>query len=112
MSAAGTCATCARPLRDMEVGGDRCNNCWEVERRLADYLRAGGEKAKYFVLCEALPRGVGVNEEAIAAALWERLVALMESDDGPTKAYDHEILEKIVALVDEWQGLAEKPEGM
>lgn len=49
-------------------------------------------------------------EVAQAAELWVRLVAIIESDDGPTKAYDHEIVEKIVALVDEWQGFVGKKE--
>jgi hypothetical protein len=31
----------------------RCDNCWEVERRLASFLRSGGERARQFVI-EAL----------------------------------------------------------
>jgi hypothetical protein len=55
-------------------------------------------------------RARAAEEPAHAADLWERLVTIWESDDGPTKAYDHEILERIAALVDEWQGFVGKKE--
>lgn len=34
-------------------GTKRCDGCWEVEHRLAGYLRTGGEEARLFVI-EAL----------------------------------------------------------
>ena len=37
------CATCGTSTR--MLGTQRCDNCYEVESRLVDYLRRGGTKA-------------------------------------------------------------------
>jgi len=37
------CVTCGIPTE--KTGTQRCDGCWEVEHRLGDYLRRGGEKA-------------------------------------------------------------------
>ena len=42
------CATCGKPT-DM-IGTKRCNFCWELERRLPEYLARGGEKARSTVI--------------------------------------------------------------
>jgi hypothetical protein len=50
------CDTCGG-LTTM-LGTRRCGRCWELERRLEDYLRGGGFKARVFVkaaLDAALP---------------------------------------------------------
>jgi hypothetical protein len=56
----GQCKVCGRPagahckqLHDRPTL--RCDPCWEVESRLADYLKDGGEKARIFV-------GLALNE--------------------------------------------------
>lgn len=41
------CKTCTTPTP--MTGTKLCDACWEVERRLADYLREGGDKARKFV---------------------------------------------------------------
>lgn len=41
------CETCKRPTTLLET--KRCNGCWEVERRLDEYLRRGGRRAQDFV---------------------------------------------------------------
>lgn len=41
------CETCGTPTEFEST--KRCNYCWEVESRLAIYLRDGGEKARAFV---------------------------------------------------------------
>lgn len=47
--------------------------------------------------------------QAEAAAMWDRLLAIWQSEDGePTKAHDYEVLERIAALVTEWN-LAQPP---
>lgn len=57
------CGTCGRATQ--MTGTKRCDGCWEVEHRLADYLRTGGPNAWVFVgealakakaLAEAKPR--------------------------------------------------------
>ena len=40
------CEVCGRPT--LYMGTRRCNNCWEVERRLEDYLRTA--KGREFVV--------------------------------------------------------------
>jgi hypothetical protein len=40
------CETCSA----LVDGGTLCNRCWEIQRRLADYLQNGGEAARSFVL--------------------------------------------------------------
>lgn len=52
-----TCAICRRPhpfkpSPNIPADSVRCDGCWEVEHRLADYLRDGGEKANAFVMHE------------------------------------------------------------
>jgi hypothetical protein len=42
-----SCETCGK-LTPM-LGTKRCDACWELEHRLADYLRDGGENARRFV---------------------------------------------------------------
>ena len=37
------CATCGMPTPQTHT--KRCDGCWEVESRLAGYLRDGGDKA-------------------------------------------------------------------
>lgn len=52
------CETCGRATPMLGTG--RCDECWELEGRLASYLRHGGEKARAFVLgcIEAIPLGL------------------------------------------------------
>ena len=50
-----TCAVCGRPhpfppSKNIPMENVRCDGCWEVEHRLADYLKDGGEKARRFVV--------------------------------------------------------------
>jgi hypothetical protein len=47
------CGTCGTPA----PYSDKCDNCWEVERRLFSYLREGGSKAKAFVTEELANAG-------------------------------------------------------
>lgn len=42
------CETCGLPTPMLGTG--RCDGCWELEGRLAGYLRRGGQKARDFVL--------------------------------------------------------------
>lgn len=42
------CSTCGEPTTF--TGTKKCNNCWEVERRLQDYLNKGGVNAREFVV--------------------------------------------------------------
>lgn len=56
------CKTCGKstPM----LGTKLCDGCWEVERRLADYLREGGDNARKFVedaLTEDLRRRIMMN---------------------------------------------------
>jgi hypothetical protein len=37
------CATCGEPTH--MTGTERCDRCYEVETRLEEYLRRGGDKA-------------------------------------------------------------------
>lgn len=41
------CETCGHST--MMDSTKRCDDCWELEHRLADYLRRGGDKARAFV---------------------------------------------------------------
>jgi hypothetical protein len=41
------CETCGAPTP--MTGTSRCDGCWELEHRLADYLRRGGANARDFV---------------------------------------------------------------
>ncbi len=41
------CSTCEQPTTF--TGTKKCNDCWEVERRLDGYLRRGEAKARLFV---------------------------------------------------------------
>jgi hypothetical protein len=43
------CGVCGVPTGAAR-GGERCNNCWEVEHRLKGYLRDGGHAALCFIL--------------------------------------------------------------
>jgi len=52
---------------------------------------------------------VAKAEAARAVDLWARVVTIWESDDGPTKAHDPEILERIAGVIDEWHGFAGVP---
>lgn len=45
-----TCRTCGNETA--VIGARICDACWEVESRLADYLRRGGQKAIDFVATE------------------------------------------------------------
>lgn len=57
----GICETCDGSAAFQ--GADRCTNCWEVERRLDDYLRsAGGRK----FVAETLLRAPTVVGTALA----------------------------------------------
>ena len=47
------CATCGTPAQGLSPS--LCDGCWEVEHRLADYLRDGGDKAMQ-VLVRALTK--------------------------------------------------------
>lgn len=38
------CETCGTPTH--MTGTKRCDDCWEVERRLGEYLRRGGANAR------------------------------------------------------------------
>jgi hypothetical protein len=42
------CETCGE--QTPMTGTKRCDRCWEVERRLKDYLERGSRKALLFVL--------------------------------------------------------------
>lgn len=51
------CETCG--TETFMTGTKRCDRCWELERRLADYLAVGGANAFRFVaeaLAKAGPR--------------------------------------------------------
>lgn len=46
------CGTCGAPLplfSSEAMAHERCNDCWEVERRLVGYLRRGGRHAEQTV---------------------------------------------------------------
>jgi uncharacterized small protein (DUF1192 family) len=60
-----TCVTCNRDISDY-LGGrsTQCANCWEVERRLGDYLRS--EAGRKFVLCELELVSASEEEKEIA----------------------------------------------
>jgi hypothetical protein len=108
---ARSCGTCGKPLSDMEAGGDRCNNCWQVERGLAAYLQ-GGQKALDFAqaamdersrnlrLVHSVRHAEPRDAAEHAATLWLRLVTLWES------AEEDELHDKLVTLMEEWKGEA------
>lgn len=45
-----TCACEVCGASTFMTGTKRCDRCWEVEHRLADYLKRGGAKALQFVI--------------------------------------------------------------
>jgi hypothetical protein len=54
------CGTCGAAT--WNTGTRRCDRCWEFERRIDDYLRAGGERARRVVeesLAKAAARAAG-----------------------------------------------------
>lgn len=51
-----SCETCNKFTPNL--GTKRCDWCWEVERRLEDYLSRGGTEAIAFVI-KALAKAVG-----------------------------------------------------
>ena len=46
------CGTCKR---NVERGFDRCTNCWEVEKRIDEYVKSAGGRA-------AIHKALGVND--------------------------------------------------
>lgn len=62
------CKTCGRPT-DMK-GTKKCDGCWEVESRIGDYVRDGGEEA-VCVLGDALEMSF-VPAATIAGILRDR----------------------------------------
>jgi hypothetical protein len=71
------CKTCGTPTN--LTGTKLCNPCWEVERRLGDYLRS--EQGRYNVrtaLAERGPRSPMLSE----AAIREHLAAARSSLEG------------------------------
>lgn len=96
------CATCGAPTTS--TGTKRCNRCWEVERRLRDYLLSGSPKSRAFVL-EQL--GQEEKERDRAADLWARLVTAWESADGSDDRDQDEFASAVATLVAEWQGFAD-----
>lgn len=74
------CGTCGAPTTS--TGTERCNRCWEVERRLADYLRAGGEKARSLVNGALNTPG---DEDAALAAANSELAKLCGCGDAKCK---------------------------
>jgi len=56
------CETCGDPTD--KTGTKRCDGCWEVEHRLADYVRYGGDVARAH-LAKALYDGGEVRELSV-----------------------------------------------
>lgn len=54
------CETCGEPTT--YTGTKRCNGCWEVESRLADYVRRGGVKAQARLIAAAESAALRVSE--------------------------------------------------
>lgn len=73
MSDAILCETCGRPTAMTST--KRCDACYEVELRLASYLREGGEKARAFVDVE-----LSAAERAEVAALRARVMQLQSQN--------------------------------
>lgn len=64
------CGTCGLPTH--MTGTNRCDRCWEVERRLADYLKTG-DAAKAFVersLTDSGPAGPPVTRLIESVRAW------------------------------------------
>lgn len=66
------CGTCERPTDSADA--EHCNNCWEVERRLGEYLKSA--KGRAYVLRETLKSRVDTGHFAYTEAL------LLDADAG------------------------------
>ena len=84
MALPGKCSTCGRDA--INEDSDRCNLCWEVERRLRDYIKSpGGMAFAKFVTGEADARPV------VPVDAWPVVPA-----DASIAKYLHQIGDKLV----------------
>jgi hypothetical protein len=74
------CETCG--ALHWNDGTKRCDRCWEVERRLADYLRAGGAAALAFVIATVDAAPADAEAHAREAERMRRLQATCRHPSG------------------------------